>query len=78
VTTGPYRLVRHPGYLGFILSVMGIALALGSLAALACEIIAVGFILWRIRREEAMLAERFGEEYRQYARKTRRLVPFIY
>lgn len=78
VTTGPYRLVRHPGYLGFILSVMGIALALGSLAALAYEIIAVGFILWRIRREEAMLAERFGEEYKQYARKTRRLVPFLY
>lgn len=77
-TTGPYRLVRHPGYLSYLLSLTGIGIAMGSLTALVLTILVVPFIVWRIRGEEAMLVAEFGDEYRAYVRRTRRLVPFIY
>ncbi len=78
VTSGPYRWVRHPGYLGNLLSLTGISLALSSLMALGLTALTVPLIAWRIGREEAMLLEAFGDDYRAYRGRTRRLVPFIY
>jgi len=78
VTGGPYRLVRHPGYLSYILSLAGIGLALSSLVGLGLAISIVPFISWRIKGEEEMLLIEFGEEYRAYMRKTKRLIPFVY
>jgi protein-S-isoprenylcysteine O-methyltransferase Ste14 len=78
VRSGPYRFVRHPGYLGFILSVMGIGLSLSSVIALVSVIPTVLFILWRIKGEEEMLLTEFGEEYKTYMQETRRLIPLIY
>lgn len=78
VTSGPYRLVRHPGYLSNILSMVGIGLALSSLIALTLAAMLVPFLLSRMKTEEQMLIGQFGEEYRAYLRRTRRLVPFVY
>lgn len=78
VTSGPYRLVRHPAYLSYIVSVTGIGLALSSLIALAVAALMVPFLLWRTRAEERMLLAEFGEEYREYVRRSRRLVPWVY
>lgn len=78
VTSGPYRLVRHPGYLSYILSMMGIGLALSSLLGLGLVILVVPFILWRIEREEEMLLAEFGEEYRIYMQQINRLIPLVY
>jgi len=79
VTSGPYRSVRHPGYLSYIVSMTGIGLALGSLVGLGLVILVVPFILWRIQHEEEMLAAEFGEKYRTYRRQTRwRLIPLVY
>jgi protein-S-isoprenylcysteine O-methyltransferase len=79
VTTGPYRFVRHPGYLGYIIGLTGLGLALGSIAALAIVIPATGFILWRMPREEKALLEEFGDSYRDYVARTKwRLLPGIY
>lgn len=78
VTSGPYRIVRHPGYFGFVLAMPGMAFALGSVAMLAFGAVIVAWIVSRIRVEEAMLLEQFGDEYRDYQRRTKRLIPFVY
>ncbi len=78
VTSGPYRIVRHPGYFGFVLALPGMGFALGSLAVLAFTVPIVAWIVSRIREEESMLVEQFGDEYRAYQRRTKRLIPFVY
>lgn len=78
VRSGSYRLVRHPGYLGAILCLMGMSLALSSLIAIGLSILFVPILLWRIRREEEMLLTEFGEEYRSYMQKTKCLIPLVY
>lgn len=79
VIGGPYRWIRHPGYLGHILCLTGIGLALSSLAALGLVIALAPFILWRIQREEEMLLAEFGKEYQNYKRQMKwRLIPWVY
>jgi len=79
VTGGPYRLVRHPGYLSYIMSMTGISLALSSLIGLGLVALVFPFLLWRIRREEEMLIAEFDNEYQFYMKKTKwRLVPLVY
>ena len=77
VTRGPYRLVRHPAYLGTLLFFAGLSL-LFNWSAL---VLTAGFaVLWgaQARAEERFLVERFPE-YEEYRRRVRyRLVPFVY
>ena len=78
VTTGPYRLVRHPIYLGLVLLAMGEALAFGSWPAVA--IVLFGIIptfAWRARVEESLLGRTFGESYTLYRKQTRMLIPHL-
>jgi protein-S-isoprenylcysteine O-methyltransferase Ste14 len=78
VTSGPYGLVRHPGYLSGILAITGIALSMGSLLASVASIGSLLLVIWRIVGEEEMLLEAFGDFYRDYQRKTWKLIPLIY
>ncbi len=78
VTTGPYRIVRHPAYFGFVLALPGMGLARGSVTILAFTVAILAWLVSRIREEEAMLVERFGDAYRDYQRRTKRLIPFVY
>ena len=78
VTTGPYALVRNPGYLGNITSLFGLSLALSSLIGIALTVFAVVGFLIRIRREEQMLLTEFGDQYRAYMQRTHRLFPLVY
>lgn len=78
VTTGPYAIVRNPGYLGNILSLAGLGLALGSLVGIALAVATAVALQFRIRREERMLIAEFGDQYRAYMQRTRRLLPFVY
>lgn len=79
VTCGLYRLVRHPGYLSYLISMTGIGLALSSLLGLGLTILVVPFILWRIQHEEEMLFAEFSEEYQAYVLQTKwRLIPLVY
>ena len=76
VTTGPYRLVRHPIYLGLALLVMGEALAFGSWPALM--IVLSGIVptfAWRARAEEKLLRRTFAERYALYQQRTRMIIP---
>ncbi|BEH09646.1 methyltransferase family protein [Geobacter sulfurreducens] len=79
VQTGPYRLVRHPGYLGIVFLATVPGLAVGSLAGFA-GLLATTLVqtIIRINAEDRMLEENFGEAFREYARKTRRLLPYLY
>jgi protein-S-isoprenylcysteine O-methyltransferase Ste14 len=78
VSTGPYRLARHPMYAGAVLMALAAPLALGSswaelLSALACLLIVV-----RLLDEERFLAERL-RGYREYMAQTRsRLIPGVW
>ncbi len=76
--TGPYRFVRHPGYVGYILYALFLPILLGSLWALIPGIMAAVPIIIRTSLEDRMLqAELPG--YRDYVRKVRhRLIPGIW
>jgi protein-S-isoprenylcysteine O-methyltransferase Ste14 len=79
VASGPYRLLRHPSYTGALAGFLGAGIALDSwLSVLALVLIPLLAIGVRIRVEEAELARALGEEYRAYARRTRRLVPGLW
>jgi len=76
--TGPYRIVRHPGYAGNMLPLAGIALALGSLWTLIPAVVAFIIAVIRTRLEDRTLQEELPG-YRDYARRVRyRLIPGIY
>lgn len=79
VQSGPYRFARHPGYLGYLLIVAGIAVGFSSLiAAAAMALLLLPGLIYRMRVEEKMLAEVFGENYQHYARRVKRLLPGIW
>ena len=79
VESGPYRFVRHPAYLGDMLIVFGIGLALGSwVGAGAALVITLLGHLPRIRVEEETLREALGEPYERYAARHARLLPGVW
>lgn len=78
VTTGPYKYIRHPGYLGEVMSMFSVGLSLSSIVGLILGVASLVLVLVRIKPEEEMLIEHFGKEYQSYMRKTKRLIPFIY
>jgi len=79
VEAGPYRYIRHPSYSGALLTLLGFGLALGNWAGLAAALSCMGFAYaYRIPVEEAALASALGESYKQYMRRTWRLVPFVF
>lgn len=76
---GPYRLLRHPSYTGALLAFCGLGVCLHNWGALAALVIpALVVFLRRMRIEEDALLAAFGERYRDYMRRTWRLIPFIY
>ncbi len=79
VSSGPYRYVRHPGYLGMILVLGGADVATSNwIGLIAGPVFVVTMYLYRIRAEEEMLRAELGGEYVAYAARTRRLIPFLY
>jgi protein-S-isoprenylcysteine O-methyltransferase Ste14 len=78
VDTGPYRLVRHPGYLGSLIHMPGVALALGSWWALAVVAAVSAVIIVRTALEDRTLGAEL-EGYSEYARRVRyRLLPGVW
>ncbi len=78
ITTGIYRSIRHPAYLGYSCLLLGIPLCFGSVAGFACGLAAVATVLYRIRIEEAALAAWFPDEYRRYQATTHKLIPGLW
>ena len=77
VTSGPYRLVRHPIYSGILFAGVGTALALSWFWLVVVGLAAVYFV-YAATVEERYLAERFPHEYSEYRRSSKMLVPFVF
>jgi protein-S-isoprenylcysteine O-methyltransferase Ste14 len=78
ITHGIYRFTRHPVYLGVITAIIGIPVFISSLYGLLIILALIPIFLNRIRMEERLLTEEFGDAYRTYKETTSKLVPFIY
>ncbi|WP_026415805.1 methyltransferase family protein [Actinomadura oligospora] len=79
VSSGPYRVVRHPSYTGLMLVFVGAALSFGNLVALVVFLVCVSIaMLVRIRVEERVLSDELGDAYREFARTRARLVPYVW
>jgi len=78
IRNGPYRLVRHPVYAGEILSFIGLGLALQSWVALLIILVTASvFYSNRIRIEEKFLTAELGDDYVQYMKSVKRIIPRI-
>ena len=78
MTTGFYRVIRHPSYLGAFLGGIGWVLVFRSgLGLILMALLLPGF-LPVVRAEEKLLMAEFGEQYEAYRKRTWRLVPFLY
>lgn len=78
VTSGPYRLVRHPIYTGLLLAFLGSAIAGGEWRGLIA--VALGFwAFWRKSRiEERLMREQFGTAYETYSQHVAGIIPYIF
>ncbi|MDB6163932.1 MAG: isoprenylcysteine carboxylmethyltransferase family protein [Xanthomonadaceae bacterium] len=77
--TGLYRLVRHPSYLGALIAYFGFSLALGNWLSVVVIMGAMSCLyLYRIHEEDAAMLAAFGDPYRAYCERTRRLIPWVY
>jgi protein-S-isoprenylcysteine O-methyltransferase Ste14 len=75
VTSGPFRISRNPIYLGMALILLGVAVVLGTLVALAFSVLFVALIdFFIIPGEEWKLEKIFGEPYREYKKSVRRWI----
>jgi protein-S-isoprenylcysteine O-methyltransferase len=78
VESGPFAVVRHPVYAGFLLGVCGAALALADPAVALAAAASVPFVRGRALAEERFLEERLGDAYRDYRRRVRMFVPGLF
>jgi protein-S-isoprenylcysteine O-methyltransferase Ste14 len=79
IKKGVYRIIRHPSYTGMILIYVGLSLCLLNWVLLIIS--AMGFsalYIWRVHLEEKVLVSRFGKEYSDYQKKTRKFIPYVY
>lgn len=78
VTSGPYRYIRHPRYLGIIIFLTGISLVFRSWIALIFTALSIALLVWRILDEEKLMRNEFGDDWEKYCQRSHRLIPFIY
>jgi protein-S-isoprenylcysteine O-methyltransferase len=79
MNSGPYRIVRHPGYAGLLLQFGGLAVVVGQALGLVGMVWLVVCVAIRIRVEESVLIEAHTRDYEQYRTETRwKLVPGLF
>jgi protein-S-isoprenylcysteine O-methyltransferase Ste14 len=77
ITTGPYHRVRHPIYTGTLAFLVFQFIVADNWLFLALVIALIPYLVIRIKKEEAIMIEHFGEEYVKYMKQTGRLIPQI-
>ena len=78
MSSGIYGVIRHPSYLGLLVSSLGWGLAFNSWVGVLLAALLVPPLLARIHAEEGLLQSQFGDEYAAYRARTSRLIPGIY
>jgi protein-S-isoprenylcysteine O-methyltransferase Ste14 len=78
VTSGPYRWVRHPFYVAFLLGLTATAIVLANWLVLVVGATAFVLLAIRSRKEEANLELRFGDDYRRYRARTGAFLPRLW
>lgn len=78
ILTGPYKIVRHPIYTGIIIAVLGTAIMVGQVRGFI-GLIVVFLALWhKSTFEEDLMRQQFPGRYEEYARRVKRLIPYIF
>lgn len=78
VDKGVYRYVRHPSYTGLLLAFMGLGFFFSNWLSLLSLMFPIYFaVAWRIKQEEKALLTAFGDSYKAYCQRTKKLIPFI-
>ena len=78
IQRGPYGLVRHPIYTGLLVAIFGTCLADGRVGSFAVFGTMVIMLIVKLKTEEALMLHQFPDQYRDYQRRVKALVPFIY
>jgi len=78
VTGGVYRVIRHPSYLGLLVSSLGWGLAFNSWVGVLLAAALLPPLIARMNAEESLLISQFGDEYVAYRDRTWRLIPGVY
>ena len=79
VSSGPYHLIRHPSYCGWLLVCLGYGIAVQNwLSLLVAFLLPLVALLYRIQVEERVLVSSLGTAYVEYQKKTKRLLPWIW
>ena len=78
VTTGIYKNIRNPSYLGLLISCFGWALAFRSGTGLILAVLNIPPLVARMHSEEKLLLDNFGQDYARYRDRTARLIPGLY
>jgi len=77
VQTGPYTIVRHPIYSGFLLAVLGTAIALGQVSGFLAVLLVFGSFLYKLKQEEKLMSQQFPKLYPLYKKRVKALIPHI-
>jgi protein-S-isoprenylcysteine O-methyltransferase Ste14 len=78
ITSGVYRLIRHPRYLGVIALSTGVSCVFRSWIGLLTSLFFVAVLIFRIKDEEATMHKEFGVQWEAYVKRSWRLIPYIY
>ena len=78
VTTGIYRTIRNPSYLGLLIASLGSALVYRSIVGVILSALLIPPLVARMHAEERLLHSEFGGEYDAYRARTSRLIPGVY
>jgi len=79
VERGPYRIIRHPGYLGSIILWIGSGFAFSNwIDVMVIAPLVTGVYVYRIHAEEEMLSAALGQRYQRYRKNTWKLFPFLF
>jgi protein-S-isoprenylcysteine O-methyltransferase Ste14 len=77
IEAGPYRVVRHPIYTGFLAAILGTYIGGGRVRELIVLVLSFVILWFKLRVEEGLMTRQFPEAYPAYKARTKALIPFV-